>query len=295
MVFAPDAQACSAPSVDAALAAVRSGDVDAAMVPIENSVEGGVPATLDGLADGDGLYVVGEHLLPVTFVLAARDKKRIENVRRVGTHSHAWSQVRGFVRSHMPGVAYVPTSSTAAGAAALADGTASYDSTVCAPVAATNHGLQVLAEDIGDHKAVTRFVMVRQRGSLPAPTGADKTSIVLCRHEDRGGGLGELLEQLTIRGIRMIRLESRPTRSAMGSYCFLIDFEGHVSDERVGEALMGLHRIAADMRFLESYPRADRRTVLVTADASDLSFIEARAWLRSLRQPVLQSRRYLSS
>jgi prephenate dehydratase len=291
IAFAPGSQACPMPSVDSALDAVRSGDVTAAVVPIENSVEGGVPATLDALADGDQLCVVSEQLLPVTFVLAARPRTGLEDIRRVGTHSHAWAQVRGFARSRMPGAAHVSTLSTAAGAAGLADGTASYDATVCAPVAAANHGLKVLAEDIGDSRtAVTRFVAVAPRGSLPPPTGADKTTVVLFQREDRVGGLVELLEQLAARGVNMIRIESRPTGAVMGSYYFSIDFEGHVSDERVGEALMGLRRMAADVRFLGSYPRADKLKVPVEPEASDPSFSEARAWLRSLRREAALAR-----
>lgn len=185
----------------------------------------------------------------------------------------------------MPGAAYVPTPSTAAGAAALAEGTAAYDGTVCAPLTAVSQGLAVLAEDISDHKnAKTRFVLVSSRGELPAPTGADKTSVVLFQRADRAGGLAGLLGELTARGISMIRIESRPTRSALGSYCFFVDFEGHVLDERVGEALMGLHRICARVRFLGSYARADKQPALVAPDVSDLSFAQARAWLRSLRE-----------
>jgi prephenate dehydratase len=285
IAFDPDAAACPMPSVDAALAAVGAGEVDAAMVPMENSLEGGVPATLDALADADSMYVVSEQLMPVTFVLAARPGTRPGDIRHVGTHPHAWAQVRRFARAVLPCAIHVPTLSTAAGAAALANGTAVYDATVCAPVAAANHGLEVLAEDIGDSKvAVTRFVLVAQRGALPAPTGADKTTVVLFQREDRAGGLLELLDQFATRGINMIRIESRPTGAAMGSYYFSIDFEGHVRDERVGEALMGLRRLAADMRFLGSYPRADRRRVPVEPATSDPSFIEARAWLRSLRR-----------
>lgn len=248
--------------MDAALAAVRDGDADAAMVPIENSVEGGVPATLDALADDDALRVVGEQLMQVTLVLAARPKTTLEDVRQVGTHSHAWAQVRRFARSRLPGVTYVPTASTAAGAAELANGTVPYDATVCAPVAAANHGLKLLATDIGDNKAaVTRFVMVARQGELPVPTGADKTTFVLFQPEDRPGGLLELLSQFARHGISMIRLESRPTGTVMGSYYFTIDFEGHVNDKRMGAALSGLQRIAADLRFLGSYPRAGKRAV----------------------------------
>jgi prephenate dehydratase len=284
IAFDPDAAACPMASVDAALAAVGAGEVDAAMVPIESSVEGGVPATLDALAAADAMLVVSEQLTPVRLVLAARPRTRLEDVRHVGTHPHAWAQVRRFAHSRMPCAVHVPTLSTAAGAAALASGAAAYDATVCAPVAAANHRLEVLAEDIGDSKvAVTRFVVVAQLGAIPPPTGADKTTIVVFQREDRAGGLLELLEQFAARGINIIRIESRPTGAAMGSYCFSIDFEGHVRDERVGEALMGLRRLAADMRFLGSYPRADRRQAQIEEAVSDPTFIEARAWLRSLR------------
>ena len=272
-------------SVDAALAALRAGEVDAAMVPIENSVEGGVSATLDALATGDPLVVIGEVLVPITFVLCARAGMPLGEVRTVGTHSHAWAQVRGWMGEHLPDAVYVPTLSTAASAAALgAPGDVMFDAGVCAPVAARDEGLEVLADDIGDNKAaVTRFVLVARPGTLPEPTGADKTTVVLFQKEDHAGGLLELLEQFAVRGVNMTRLESRPTGSAMGSYCFSIDFEGHVQDARVGETLMGLRRACADVRFLGSYPRADGGRPDPRPGTSDADFGEARAWLDELR------------
>ena len=280
------------PSVEAVLNALRAGDIDAAMVPIENSVEGGVSATLDALASGDPLVVVVEVLVPITFVLAAPAGMPLGQVRAVGTHSHAWAQVRGWMGSHLPEAAYVPTLSTAAAAAGLAGGDreaaayqgAAYQAAVCAPIAALNHGLEVLAEDIGDNaSAVTRFVSVARPGNLPARTGADKTTLVLFQRDDHAGGLLELLEQFAVRGINMSRLESRPTKSSMGDYCFSIDIEGHVLDERVGEALLGLKRVCAEVRFLGSYPAAHGTAVRVSPHTSDAAFGEARAWLRSLR------------
>lgn len=272
-------------SVDAALGALRSGGIDAAMVPIENSVEGGVSATLDALASGEPLVVIGEVLVPVTFVLAARPGMPLADVRAVGTHSHAWAQVRGWMAAHLPAAAYVPTLSTAAAAAGLREGQSpAYDAAVCAPAAAANHGLGVLAEDIGDRTgAVTRFVLVAKPGTLPERTGADKTTLVLYQRDDHPGGLLELLEQFAVRGINMSRLESRPTKESMGSYCFSIDIEGHVLDERVGEALMGLKRVCAQVRFLGSYPRADGTEVRVSEATTDGAFTDARAWLRGLR------------
>jgi prephenate dehydratase len=272
-------------SVDATLAAVRAGEIDAAMVPIENSVEGGVSATLDGLATGDPLVLTGEVLVPITFVLAARPGVRLDQVRAVGTHSHGWAQVRSWMARHRPDVSYVPTLSTASAAAGLAGTDAvTYDAAVCAPVAAANFGLEVLAEDIGDIKgAVTRFVLVSRPGTLPEPTGADKTTVVLYQRQDHAGGLLELLEQFAARGINMTRLESRPTKAEMGSYCFSVDLEGHVLDERIGEALMGLHRVCADVKFLGSYPRADQRAATIAPLNSDADFAAARRWLGGLR------------
>ncbi len=271
-------------SVDAALAALRAGEVDGAMVPIENSVEGGVSATLDALASGDPLLVTGEVLVPVSFVLAARAGTTLDDVRAVGTHSHAWAQVRGWMADRLPDAAYVPTLSTAAAAAALAEGAQPFEAAVCAPAAATLHGLEVLADAIGDMQAaVTRFVLVARPGSMPAPTGADKTTVVLFQREDHAGGLLELLDQFAARGINMTRLESRPTKASMGSYCFSIDVEGHVRDERLGEALMGLKRICAEVRFLGSYPRADRQQATVGPRASDADFAGARDWLVGIR------------
>ena len=272
-------------SVDAALSALRAGDIDAAMVPIENSVEGGVSATLDALATGDPLVVVGEVLVPITFVLCARPGTTLDSVRTVGTHSHAWAQVRGWMGANLPDAAYVPTLSTAASAAALAQpGEVMFDAGVCAPVAARNEGLEVLAEDIGDNTAaVTRFVLVARPGTLPEPSGADKTTVVLFQRDDHAGGLLELLEQFAVRGVNMTRLESRPTGEAMGSYCFSIDFEGHVLDARVGETLMGLRRVCAEVRFLGSYPRADGGRPDPRPGTSDEDFSRAQSWLDDLR------------
>lgn len=278
------------PSVEAALDAVRVGDAGAAMVPIENSVEGGVSATLDALASGDPLVVVGEVLVPITFVLAAPAGMPLTAVRAVGTHSHAWAQVRGWMSAHLPEATYVPTLSTASAAAGLGGDTAAggedaaYQAAVCAPIAASNHGLEVLVADIGDNAAaVTRFALVARPGALPERTGADKTTLVLFQRDDHAGGLLELLEQFAVRGINMSRLESRPTKDSMGSYCFSIDIEGHVLDERVGEALLGLKRVCADVRFLGSYPAAHGTAVSVSPQTTDAAFDDARAWLHTLR------------
>jgi prephenate dehydratase len=273
-------------SVVAALEALRAGRVDAAMVPIENSVEGGVSATLDALSVGSEVVITGEVLVPVTFVLAARPGTRLEDVRAVGTHPHGWAQVRTWMNANLPSAAYLTTLSTAAAAADLdpaAGDVAAYQAAVCAPVAASIHGLDVLAEDIGDNaRAVTRFALVARPGHTPPPTGADKTTLVLYQRDDHPGGLLELLEQFAARGVNLTRLESRPTGEAMGSYCFSIDIEGHIADARVAETLMGLKRVCAQVRYLGSYARADGKATTPLVGTSDAEFDEARRWFRQL-------------
>ncbi|WP_092862846.1 prephenate dehydratase [Quadrisphaera sp. DSM 44207] len=271
-------------SVDAALDAVRSGEVDAAVVPIENSVEGGVSATLDALAAGHPLVVVGEVLVPVAFVLAARPGTRLEDVRRVGSHPHALAQCRGWISRHLPGAATAPSASTAAAAHALTAGGAAYDAVLCAAVAAEGAGLHVLADGVADNaSAVTRFVLVAPPGPPPAPTGADKTTLVAYLAQNHAGALLELLEQFATRGIDLTRIESRPVGTELGEYCFSIDCEGHVHDLRVGEALMGLKRVCRQLRYLGSYPRADGLAPSPPPGTADADFTAAHDWLTRVR------------
>jgi prephenate dehydratase len=283
-------------TVDGALSAVRAGQLDAVMVPIENSVEGGVTATLDALATGEPLVIRREALVPITFVLAAPPGTALSAVRRIGTHPHGWAQCRGWAARELPEAVYVPTLSTAAAAAGLsatATDTPAYDAALCPPGAAELNGLEVLAHDVGDNpSAVTRFVLVSRPGAVPEPTGADKTTLVAYQTEDHPGGLVEMLEQFAVRGVNLSRLESRPTGDALGQYCFSIDCDGHIAEARVGEALMGLHRTCARVTFLGSYPRAsapgrvDARTATPSrrTGTTEADFTAAHAWIDQLRR-----------
>ncbi|RBY77652.1 prephenate dehydratase [Geodermatophilus sp. TF02-6] len=269
-------------SVAAALAAVRSGDADAAVVPLENSVEGSVPATMDGLVDGAPLLITREVFLPVSFVLAARPGTAPSDVRSVASHPHALAQTARRLTDLLPGVVPLPATSTAEAARQVAAG--EHDAAVCAPIAAERYGLTALAEDVADRPgAVTRFVLVTPPGPLPEPTGNDKTSLVAVVG-DRTGALLELLGEFAGRGISLTRIESRPTRERLGVYSFSLDCEGHVADARVGEALAALHRVCDEVRFLGSYARADERENKPVPTAStDAAFDEAAQWLERVR------------
>ncbi|MGO4493710.1 prephenate dehydratase, partial [Arthrobacter sp. 2YAF22_2] len=281
---AAEAICVPASNVNTALDKVRDGSADAAMVPIENSVEGGVTATLDAIATGQELRILREALVPISFVLVARPGVGIDDIRRISTHGHAWAQCRLWVDKNIPDVEYIPGSSTAAAAMGLLEGDAHYDAAICAPiVAAEQPGLSVLAENIGDNPgAVTRFVLVGRPGSLPERTGADKTTVVVPLPEDRPGALMEILDQFATRGVNLSRIESRPTGQYLGHYFFSIDADGHVSDARVADALAGLHRISPATRFLGSYGRADGQRAEVAPHTSDQAFRSAHAWVKDI-------------
>lgn len=273
--------------VVAALEAVRAGDAEFAVVPIENSVEGGVSATLDTLAGGDGLTLLREMLVPVSFVLAAREGVRLEDVRRIATHPHAWAQCRVWTSRNLPEAVHVPATSTAAAGADLAAGSADFDAALVSPLTAELYGLATLADGVADNEfAVTRFVLVGPRGQIPEPTGADKTTLVVHLPSNKAGALLEMLEQFAVRGVNLSRIESRPIGDALGRYSFSVDAEGHIADERVGEALMGLHRMCPVVKFLGSYPRLDGTAPEILPGASDADFRAARDWVAGLRTPL---------
>ncbi|HMO10532.1 MAG TPA: prephenate dehydratase [Actinotalea sp.] len=276
------------PQVDvvAAIEAVRTGRADYAVVAIENSVEGGVTAVLDSLAVGEPLVILREMLVPVTFSLAARAGTTLADVRRISAHPHAWAQCRRWLAENLPGVVHVPATSNTAPAALLAESgdELGFDAALVPPPAVAHYGLTVVAEHASDNeRAVTRFVLVGRPGPLPAPSGADKTTLVVHLPSNQAGALLEMLEQFSTRGVNLSRIESRPIGDSLGRYSFSIDAEGHLSDERMAEALMGLHRVCPHVRFLGSYPRVDAPFGDVRRGTSDQDFQDAREWVSALR------------
>lgn len=268
-------------NVTAALDMVRNGQADYALVPIENSVEGVVARTLDELAIGEPLTIVGEVLLPVTFALMVRDANA--EVKKIATHPHAEAQCRKYIAKHYPNAEIVTTNSTAAAAEALANG--QFDAAVASEVAAKTYGLTVLNNNIGDAEgAVTRFVLVSKPGNIPAPTGFDRTSLAAFIGIDHAGALLEVLTEFAVRGVNLTFIQSRPTGRELGHYHFIIDAEGHINDARVGDALTGLRRICEDIRFLGSYPRADKVAPTTTKSTSDESFKSSNNWLEEIRK-----------
>ncbi len=273
-------------TVVAALDAVRAKEIDAAFVPIENSLEGGVSATLDYLSDdSDPLMIRREVLLPVQFALCVRPGTTRADIRSVVTHPHAAAQTRLWVARHLPQAVVATGPSTAGAAVEVADPQSPHDAAICSRTAGEMNGLDVLADGIADNAdAVTRFVVVTGPAPAPPATGADKTTLVAYMKVDRSGSLLGILEQIAGHGVNMTRIESRPTKQALGSYCFSIDAEGHIDDLRMQETLTGLHRVCAKVTFLGSYPRADRQAPNLEEGQTNEAYQAARDWVSRLRE-----------
>ena len=272
-----------AANVTAALESVRNGKSDFALVPIENSVEGVVARTLDELAVGKPLMIIGEQVLHVTFALMVKPGTALNSIKRVATHPHAEAQCREFIAKNLPSAEIMLTNSTAAGAESVAKGDA--DAAIAAEVAAKHYGLEVIERNIGDRDgAVTRFVVVSKLGDIPKPTGHDRTSLAIFIAADHSGALLEILTEFAVRGVNLTFIQSRPTGSELGQYHFIVDAEGHILDERVGDTLKALYRICAQVRFLGSYPRADKIAPTSTKGMTDEAFKSAEQWLTAVRR-----------
>ena len=279
----------AAENVQAVIDDVVSGRAVRGVIPVENSVEGGVSATLDALAATQNIRIFGEYLVPVTFDLVAAPGVSIKDVRVVTTHPVAYAQTNKWLAENLEKYSYVPTSSTAAAAAGLLAHDSLADAAVAASTITKHYKVKVLAKNIGENRhAQTRFIQIGLAGSTvgksgrPAATGRDKTSVIVELPSDRPGALLELLEQFATRGVNLSRIESRPIGDRLGRYRFNIDAQGHIDDAAVAEALKGLYRFSPNVLFLGSYPRADKQKSVHEGNNSNPEFGAAEAWFKSL-------------
>ena len=284
MPIAQGADLIPAESVREALNMVRIGTVFGALVPIENSVEGSVSTTLDELGHGESLEIIDEIAIPVEFALLAKPGVKISEIKRIATHPHAHAQCVDWLHKNTPGVHVLPAMSTAAAAEELASG-ANYDAAICSVAAAKHYGLEILAQGIGDNdSAWTRFVLVSKPGHAQPSTGNDKTTLSLFMHRNQPGALLNILTEFAVRGVDLSRLESRPTKQQLGDYFFSLDCVGHIDDENLGDALIELRKICADVKFLGSYPRHDNASANGTLAEIKKSTVDPQTWLENLRK-----------
>ncbi len=268
-----------------ALEALSAGSVDLAFVPIENSIEGTVNATVDSLIFDVDLLIQREVVLDIHLNLVVLPGTARSAVRRVLSFPHATAQCRSFLSANLPGVEVVPTNSTAEAARLVGEG-GDHETAALAPrLAGDLYGLEALASAVEDHPDnQTRFVALARHG-LASPTGHDKTSIVCFQREDRPGSLHAILSEFAARSINLTKLESRPTKRGLGDYCFLIDLEGHVADEVVADCLRVLYAEIAGVKFLGSYPAAGEQGPAVRQRA-DAAWRAAEEWVDELRAQV---------
>jgi prephenate dehydratase len=268
------------------LDAVTGGEVDYGFVPIENSIEGMVNFTLDALAFDHDLLIVREVVLDIHMCLAARPGVQIDDVKEILSIPVATAQCHRFLREHVPAADVRHALSTAGAAQMVSDDPSPHLAAIAPRVAAERYGLDVIAENIEDHHGnQTRFVVVTRAG-IPAPTGHDRTALVVYQRADEPGSLISILQEFAARRLNLSNLISRPTKKGgLGDYCFIIFAEGHVADDLLADAMRALHAKQASVKFFGSWPRADGAATDVRAHA-DERWRLADDWVADLRSQL---------
>ncbi|MFM7534434.1 MAG: prephenate dehydratase [Acidimicrobiales bacterium] len=270
-------------SIPDVLDAVASGELDVGFVPVENALEGTVNLTIDNLAFTHDLLIQREVVLDIEHVLMGRPGTTLDAVTAVISMPMATAQVQRFLRRRLPHAEVRAANSTVEAARLVA---ASDDAGLVAvgpALAATLHGLTVLTDDLSDAEGnQTRFLLVARDG-IPAPTGHDKTSVVVYQRADEPGSLLSILQEFAARRINLSKIESRPTkRGGLGDYCFVLDVDGHLAGELLADALRDLHAKQGGVKFLGSYPAAGAHAASAREHA-DTRWREADDWLQALR------------
>ncbi len=254
-LYAPDETRVPYASLGLVTEALEQKEVDEAVVPIENSLGGTVIEVVDFLINSKNAHITGEILLPIDHCLITRPGVKIGDIRVVMSKQEALTQCREFLSSELRFAEQIPTTSTALAVTDLKeadDRTAAIGPRRSAELA----GLPILAQGIQDRKNnVTRFAVLSSNGS--STDGGDKTSIAFdFDSPDAPGLVYSALRPFADRGINLLKIESRPTGKGMGNYIFLLDFEGHVNDSTVQEAISELTKHTATFKVFGTYPRA---------------------------------------
>ena len=268
------------------LDATTSGEADLGFVAIENAIEGTVNVTLDALAFDHDLLIQREVELDIKLNLMAKPGVEATTIHTVLSHPVANAQCRQFLEKELPNAQIKPANSTSEAAQTVStsdDGFAA----IGPALAGEHYKLDLLSEDIADHPGnKTRFILVAPSG-VPKRTGHDKTTVVLTQRQDRPGSLVAILEEFAARSINLSRLSSRPVKTDLGNYCFIIDLIGHISDELTADCLRSVRAKHADVKFLGSYPAAGIEAKATRAQAES-AWAEADDWMESLRSQVEQ-------
>jgi prephenate dehydratase len=267
------------------LDAVESGEVAYGFVAIENSIEGMVNLTQDELVFNHSLLIQREVVLDIEHCLLAQSGTTLADVKVVLSIPVATAQCHAYLREHVGSAEVRATNSTADGARLVAEMGAGV-AAVAPRAAARVFGLEVIAADIADHPGnQTRFVLVGRAG-IPAPTGHDRTGLVVYQRADEPGSLISILQEFAARRINLSNLQSRPTKGGgLGDYCFIIYADGHVADELLADAMRSLRSKQGRVKFLGSYPAAGEHAHEAREHA-DARWREADDWITDLRGQI---------
>ncbi|GJM39703.1 MAG: prephenate dehydratase [Acidimicrobiales bacterium] len=272
------------PSIVEVLRATENGAVDYGFAAIENMIEGAVNATIDTLAFDADLLIQREVVMNVSLNLLVQPGVTLDDIEHVRSMPVAYAQCRRYLADELPKAAIEATNSTADAARELAESGRRDTAAIAPRRSAEVYGLEILAADIEDHpENQTRFVLVGREGVTP-PSGHDKTSIVIYQREDEPGSLVAILQEFAARNINLTKLESRPTRTGLGDYCFLIDAEGHIADQVLGDALRNIQMKHGIVKFLGSYPSAYGTEEEQASNRAGVH--EADDWLEGLRDQI---------
>ncbi len=268
------------------LDAVEAGDVDLGFVPIENSIEGTVNFTQDALAFDYELLIEREVVLDIEHCLLAAPGTALADITEVLSIPVATAQCHQYLRSNLPDASITPASSTAEAARTLSANPVAGVAAIAPRNAAALYGLEVIAADIADHGAnQTRFVLVGKQ-LVPAPTGHDRTALVVYQRADQPGSLIGILQEFAARRINLSNLLSRPTkRGGLGDYCFILYADGHIADELMADVMRSLHSKQGAVKFLGSYPAAGEHAHS-SREHADARWREADDWVESIRANI---------
>lgn len=231
--------------------AVDKDEIDEGIVPIENSLEGAVSATLDTLATDVDLLIKAEIAIEVKQNLLVRKGTNIENIKHILSHPQPIGQCRNYLEDNFnhAEIRFIYSTAEAAKEVAVCDfNMAAIGSITAAKV----YGLDIIAEGIQDsNNNFTRFIVVSKTAAKKAKH--NKTSIVFST-DDKPGSLYRILDIFSLWDINMTRIESRPAKDKLGRYIFFVDLKGHMEDDDVRDALTMVKRKTSFYKFLGSYP-----------------------------------------
>lgn len=230
--------------------ALLNNEVDYSIVPVENSLEGSIPLTLDLLMEHQ-LKIVGEVIVQISHCLLSNG--RLSDIKIIMSHPQALSQCRKFIKNNFKNVEVRPVLSTSL-AAKLASGSKDI-AAIASGESAQRYGLKILEENIQDvNENYTRFIVIGKE--TPHATGNDKTSIILYLQKNRPGALFEILDEFAKKNIDLTKIESRPTKKLLGDYLFHIDLKGHIEDRIIIDTLEKINSKVGMLKILGSYPAA---------------------------------------